>query len=266
MQQSTPDVLKKIVKRKLEEVDICKQNISFAEIKNQALQIKTSANFYNNLQKKINNQENAVIAEIKKASPSKGILRKDFNPEQIAKDYKTAGATCISVLTDKDFFQGSDEYLKQVVASVDLPVLRKDFVIDEYQIYEAKVLGASCILLIAAILTLKEMQQFIKVATSINLDVLVEVHNQAELDLALQLDLKMLGINNRNLRDFSVSLETTLNLMQQIEDKIIITESGILNKNDVKLMNDNAIYGFLVGEAFMRKTDIIARFKEVFDE
>lgn len=266
MQKNTPDILKKIVKHKFIEVGLCKKNISFNDIKNQALSIKTTANFYNALKSKTNNYKNAVIAEIKKASPSKGVFREDFNPSQIAKDYKQAGATCISVLTDKDFFQGSNEHLKEVVASVDLPVLRKDFIIDEYQIYEAKVLGASCILLVVAILSFDELQNFTKISQDIGLDVLVEAHNQQELDLALQLDLPMIGINNRNLRDFSVSLNTTFELMPQIKDKLIITESGILTANDVNLMNDRGIYGFLVGEAFMCQDNIITGFKKLFDE
>lgn len=264
--KKTPDILKKIVKRKLEEVVLDKQNISFAKMQHNALSITKKSNFFNALQSKIKRQNNAVIAEIKKASPSKGILRENFNPAQIAKDYKAAGATCLSVLTDKDFFQGDDKYLQEVVSAVDLPVLRKDFMVDAYQIYQAKVLGADCILLIAAILTLEEMQNFVDVAKSVNLDVLVEVHNEEEMDLALQLNLPMVGINNRNLRDFSVSLNTSFELMKKVKDKIIITESGILDKNSVTQMNNNGIYGFLVGEAFMKKNNIVKEFKELFDE
>jgi indole-3-glycerol phosphate synthase len=262
--KDTPDILKKIIKRKFEEVALDEEKTSLKVMQEDALKIDKKANFYQSLKQKIDNKQNAVIAEIKKASPSKGILRENFDSAQIAKDYKEAGATCLSVLTDKDFFKGSDEYLQQVVGVVDLPVLRKDFIISNYQIYQAKVLGADCILLIAAVLTLEEMLEFVQTAKSVNLDVLVEVHNKAEMLEALKLDLPMIGINNRNLRDFSVSLETTLELMKLANDKVIITESGILSEDDVNLMNDNDIYGFLVGEAFMKKDDIVSGFKELF--
>jgi indole-3-glycerol phosphate synthase len=193
------------------------------------------------------------------------VLRENFNPSQIAKDYQKAGATCLSVLTDKDFFQGSDKYLVEVANTVDLPILRKDFIIDEYQIYQAKTLGADCILLIAAVLTLEQMQYFVEVAQSIHLDVLVEVHNTEEMQLALQLNLPMIGINNRNLRDFSVRLETTFELMQLAQDKVIITESGILDAHAVQTMNAQGVYGFLVGEAFMKKDDIVSEFQALFN-
>jgi indole-3-glycerol phosphate synthase len=262
--KDTPDILKKIIKRKFEEVALDEEKTSLKVMQEDALKIDKKANFYNSLKQKIDNKQNAVIAEIKKASPSKGILRENFDPAQVAKDYKEAGATCLSVLTDKDFFKGSDEYLQQVVSVVDLPVLRKDFIISNYQIYQAKVLGADCILLIAAVLTLEEMLEFVQTAKSVNLDVLVEVHNKVEMLEALKLDLPMIGINNRNLRDFSVSLETTLELMKLAKGKVIITESGILSEDDVNLMNDNDIYGFLVGEAFMKKDDIVSGFNELF--
>jgi indole-3-glycerol phosphate synthase len=262
--KDTPDILKKIIKRKFEEVALDEKKTSLRVMQEDALKIDKKANFYNSLKQKIDNKQNAVIAEIKKASPSKGILRENFDPAQIAKDYQEAGATCLSVLTDKDFFKGSDEYLQQVVGVVDLPVLRKDFIISNYQIYQAKVLGADCILLIAAVLTLEEMLEFVQTAKSVNLDVLVEVHNKVEMLEALKLDLPMIGINNRNLRDFSVSLETTLELMKLAKGKVIITESGILSEDDVNLMNDNDIYGFLVGEAFMKKDDIVSGFNELF--
>lgn len=262
--KNTPDILKKIIKHKLGEIEDDKSKISPIVMTEQALLNKNKANFYNSLKQCVDLKQNAVIAEIKKASPSKGILRENFNPQQIAIDYKKAGATCLSVLTDKNFFQGDDKYLQEVLKVVDLPVLRKDFIIDEYQIYQAKTLGADCILLIAAILTYEEMQNFVKIAKSVNLDILVEVHNEVELNEALKLDLPMIGINNRNLRNFEVSLDTTIQMLDKIENKLIITESGILNSNDVKLMNDNNIYGFLVGEAFMRQDDIITSFKEMF--
>jgi indole-3-glycerol phosphate synthase len=261
----TPDILKKIITRKAEEVADDKRKMSLTEMQKAAEKHTNIARFYDALSTKITKKQNAVIAEIKKASPSKGVLRENFNPSQIAKDYQKAGATCLSVLTDKDFFQGSDKYLVEVANTVDLPILRKDFIIDEYQIYQAKTLGADCILLIAAVLTLEQMQYFVEVAQSIHLDVLVEVHNTEEMQLALQLNLPMIGINNRNLRDFSVRLETTFELMQLAQDKVIITESGILDAHAVQTMNAQGVYGFLVGEAFMKKDDIVSEFQALFN-
>jgi indole-3-glycerol phosphate synthase len=196
---------------------------------------------------------------------SKDIIRADFNPAEIAKSYETGGAACLSVLTDVEYFQGNAEYLKQARAACNLPVLRKDFMIDAYQIYEARAMGADCILLIAAAIDLAKMQELESVAHSLGMAVLVEVHNGEELDLALQLKTPLLGINNRNLRTFDVTLQTTLDLLPRIaKDKIIVTESGIFTSDDVALMRKHNVHTFLVGEAFMRKDDAGAELKKVF--
>jgi indole-3-glycerol phosphate synthase len=199
------------------------------------------------------------------ASPSKGVLRENFNPVEIAKSYEKAGAACLSVLTDKDFFQGDNQYLSDVREAVSIPVLRKEFIIDPYQIYEARTLGADCILLITACLSDEQMEDFAMRAIAINMDVLVEVHNIEELERTLQLRLPMIGINNRNLRTFDVSLETTVELMKEIkEDTLIITESGILTADDVNFMREHNIYSFLVGEAFMRQDDPGKALQDIF--
>jgi indole-3-glycerol phosphate synthase len=198
----------------------------------------------------------AVIAEIKKASPSKGVIRPDFKPAEIAASYAAGGAACLSVLTDRDYFQGSAEYLMQARAACALPVLRKDFIIDPYQVVEARAMGADCILLIVAALALPEMQALEALAFELGMAVLVESHNASELDLALQLKTPLQGINNRNLRTFEVSLDTTLGLLPKIGDeRIVITESGILAPADVARMRGQGVNGFLVGEAFMRAAD-----------
>jgi indole-3-glycerol phosphate synthase len=198
----------------------------------------------------------AVIAEIKKASPSKGVIRADFHPAEIAQSYAKNGAACLSVLTDEQFFQGSAEYLKQARAACELPVLRKDFIVDEYQILDARAMGADAILLIASALTLSQMKKFEKLAQQLGMAVLVEVHDGDELEIALQLSTPLIGINNRNLRTFEVSLQTTLELLSQIpQDRIVVTESGIFTAEDVKLMRNNQVHTFLVGEAFMRAND-----------
>ncbi len=266
MQKNNKNILSKIVLYKKQEVINTKSNISLAAIKTMAVAIDSYSTFYQQLKDKINNKQNAVIAEIKKSSPSKGILRHDFDPVAIAKDYKEAGATCLSILTDKKFFQGDNNYIQKVAATVDLPILRKEFIIDKYQIYEAKVIGASSILLIVAILNIKEIQDFYYLATDLGMDVLVEVHNKEELLKIAELPLKMIGINNRNLHDFTISLNTTLELLPLISDKLIITESGILDKNDVTTMNNNSVYGFLVGEVFMRSNNICSSYQSLFND
>ncbi len=207
----------------------------------------------------------AVITEIKKASPSKGIIRADFKPAEIAKSYEQGGAVCLSVLTDAQYFQGSTDYLKQARAACNLPVLRKDFMIDAYQVYEARAMGADCILLIAAAIDLAKMRELESIAHKLGMAVLVEVHNGEELDLALQLETPLLGINNRNLRTFDVTLDTTLELLPRIpQGKIVVTESGIFTSDDVKLMRNNNVHTFLVGEAFMRQDDPGAELAKVF--
>ena len=209
----------------------------------------------------------ALIAEIKKASPSKGILRADFHPAEIALSYERGGAACLSVLTDVDFFQGCDDYLREARASCALPVIRKDFILDPYQVLEARVLGADCILLIAACLTDAEMRDLNALALSLGLDVLIEVHDRAELERALPLPGRLIGINNRDLRSFQVSLDTTLGLIDAIPlGRLLVTESGILDRTHVAQMRAQGVHAFLVGEAFMRADDPGAELRRLFAE
>lgn len=260
-----PDILEKIIKRKKEEVIERMENIDADKILKLAYADTDTRDFYQALKDKADKKQNAVIAEIKKASPSKGVLREDFNVAEIAKSYEQNGAACLSVLTDKDFFQGDDQHLIQARAAVSIPVLRKEFIIDPYQVYESRILGADCILLIAACLSDEQMEDFAMRAMAIGMDILVEVHNLEELHRTLQLRLPMIGINNRNLRNFEVSLDTTIELMKEIkDDTLIITESGILTSDDVGFMRDNGIYSFLVGEAFMRQNNPGKALKEIF--
>jgi indole-3-glycerol phosphate synthase len=226
---------------------------------------RETVDFYQALKDKVDLKQNAIIAEIKKASPSKGILRENFNPVEIAKSYEAHGAACLSVLTDKDFFQGDDQYLIDVREAVSLPILRKEFIIDPYQVLEARAMGADCILLIAACLSDGEMEILAQHAMQLNMDILVEVHNAEELKRALQLPLIMIGINNRNLRTFDVSLQTTVDLLSDIKDDIlVITESGILTSENVAFMREHDVYSFLVGEAFMRQDDPGVALQEIF--
>lgn len=261
----TPDILKKIIARKEVEVATCKEKISAQDMLEAAYKDRDTQDFYQVLKDKADLKQNAVIAEIKKASPSKGVLRQDFNPVKIAKSYQQAGAACLSVLTDKDFFQGDNQYLIDVRHAVSIPVLRKEFIIDPYQIYESRALGADCILLIATCLSDEQMEDLAMRAIAINMDVLIEVHNMEELHRTLQLGLPMIGINNRNLRTFNVSLDTTIALMKEVpEDTLIVTESGILSAEDVAFMRKNDIYSFLVGEAFMRQDNPGTALQEMF--
>ena len=212
--------------------------------------------FTQRLVRQVRSNRSAVIAEMKRASPSKGLLRADFQPAQLAVQYELAGASCISVLTDQDFFQGSDEDLLVARSACELPVIRKDFMVDPYQILESRALGADCILLIVAALNDDELKQLFETARSVDLDVLVEVHDENELHRALNLDNQLIGINNRNLHTFETSLDVTLQLLNQVpDDRILITESGILEPKDVEKMHNAGVYGFLVGEAFMRHSD-----------
>ncbi|EEZ80331.1 MAG: indole-3-glycerol phosphate synthase TrpC [Candidatus Thioglobus sp.] len=262
---NTPDILKKIIARKKQEIIECKNNISFDQMMKKAYDDRETRDFYQALKDKVDLKQNAVIAEIKKASPSKGILRENFNPVEIAKSYETHGATCLSVLTDKDFFQGDNQYLIDVREAVSLPVLRKEFIIDPYQVLEARVMGADCILLIAACLSDGEMEILAQHAMQLGMDILIEVHNVEELKRALQLPLIMIGINNRNLRTFDVSLQTTVDLLNEIKDDIlVITESGILSSKDVAFMHEHDVYSFLVGEAFMRQDDPGVALQKIF--
>jgi indole-3-glycerol phosphate synthase len=219
------------------------------------------------LRRKIAAGKSAVIAEIKKASPSKGVMRADFIAADIAQSYAESGAACLSVLTDRQFFQGQVDYLKQARASCDLPVLRKDFIVDAYQVYESRAMGADCVLLIAACLDDALMAELEAIARSLDMAVLIEVHDRAELERGLKLKTPLVGINNRNLRTFEVSLATTLDLLKDLPaDRLPVTESGIASKADVKTMRDAGVHAFLVGEAFMRADDPGAALAALFGE
>lgn len=251
--KTTGTVLDRILLRKQEEVAALREKKSLEEVKQEALQQPEPRCLLSALRKKVDAGSPAVIAEIKKASPSKGVIREDFQPAEIAKSYATGGAAALSVLTDIDFFQGADAYLQQAKAACDLPVLRKDFTVDEYQIWEARAIGADAILLIVAALSDELMQHLYSTAVEAGLGVLVEVHTEEELHRALALGAPLVGINNRDLHTFEVSLQTTLALLPQVpNDRFLVTESGILNVDDVALMRGNQVHGFLVGEAFMR--------------
>ena len=247
------DILKKIVAVKHEEIALAAQKKSLAMVRADAESRVLTRDFVGAIQHKVQQGQAAVIAEIKKASPSKGVLRADFIPADIAQSYAEHGAACLSVLTDAQFFQGSVDYLKQARASCDLPVLRKDFMVDAYQVYEARAMGADCILLIAACLDDAQMKDLEAIARGLDMAVLVEVHDAEELNRALKLKTPLVGINNRNLRTFEVSLDTTLGMMKDVPaDRILVTESGILSPADVQHMRAHDIQAFLVGEAFMR--------------
>jgi len=265
MAQKTPDILKRIVARKREEIDESINRIPIEKMIELTKCADKTRGFYNALATKTNNRQSAVIAEIKKASPSKGVLCEKFDPVEIAKSYENEGASCLSVLTDRDFFQGDPQNLIKARAAVSIPVIRKDFIIHPYQVYESRAMGADCILLIVSCLKDSELKTLSNLAISLTMDVLVEVHDLNELKRALKLDLPMIGINNRNLRNFDVNLQTTIDLLEEIgDDKLVITESGIKSRNDVALMHKHNVYGFLVGEAFMRQSDPGKQLKEFF--
>lgn len=260
-----PDILQKILARKVEEVAACAARVSLSEMQQLAAAADASRGFVAALERRIAAGQAGVIAEIKKASPSKGVLREHFDPPAIAKSYEAGGAACLSVLTDIDFFQGADAYLQQARAACALPVLRKDFILDPYQVYEARAIDADCILLIVAALADAQMAELAELAEQLGMDVLVEVHDAEELERALKLPCRMLGINNRNLRTFETRLETTLELLNQIpSDRLVVTESGIHAPTDVALMREHRVNVFLVGEAFMRADDPGQRLAELF--
>ncbi len=247
------DILQKIIKHKLHEISERKLSISLPEIKQQTTQTKPVRDYVAAIEKAIVDGKPAVIAEIKKASPSKGVIREYFKPAAIAADYHKHGASCLSVLTDQVFFQGHDSYIGHARQACDLPVLRKDFIIDAYQVYESKVLGADAVLLIVAALDDTSLHALAKLAAELELDVLVEVHDADELARALTLPCRLIGINNRNLHTFKTNLSTTLDLLAKIPDgRIVVTESGINHRKDIELMRANGVNAFLVGEAFMR--------------
>jgi indole-3-glycerol phosphate synthase len=250
------DVLQRILATKREEVAEASAAVSLAQIKAQAGTAGEPRDFSGSIRARIADGQPAVIAEIKKASPSKGVLREEFDPAAIARSYATAGAACLSVLTDQQYFKGSHQDLRTARDACDLPALRKDFIIDPYQIYEARALGADAILLIVAALDKPVMLELEKHAQGLGMAVLVEIHDAAELEAAMSTKTPLLGINNRNLRTFETRLDTTLDLLPAIaSDRLVITESGILAAEDVALMRSNGVNGFLVGEAFMRSKD-----------
>lgn len=260
------DILVKILERKKEENAERSQIRPVSKMEEVIQQAGEPRGFYRALNAKLEQGLPAVIAEIKKASPSKGVIREDFDPDVIARSYEKYGAACLSVLTDEDFFQGHERFLKTARQASSLPVIRKDFIIDSYQVYEARAMGADCILLIAAALDDQTLDQLNELAVELGMDVLLEVHDQDEMDRALDTSIPLIGINNRNLRNFEVSLDTTLKLMEQVpDDRILITESGIHTQADVNKMRDAEIHAFLVGEAFMRQSEPGIALKQLFD-
>ncbi len=260
-------LLEKIVAVKREEVAAAIKRKSFAVMRSDAESRVLTRDFVGAIRAQIAKGRPAVIAEIKKASPSKGVLREDFIPADIAQSYAEFGAACLSVLTDAQFFQGCADFLKQARASCQLPVLRKDFMIDAYQIYESRAMGADCVLLIAACLDDAQMAEFEAIARSLDMAVLVEVHDRAELQRALRLKTPLMGINNRNLNTFEVTLDTTLSMIGDVpKDRILVTESGILNRDDALRMGSAGVNAFLVGEAFMRAPDPGAALAALFGQ
>ncbi|WP_404377250.1 indole-3-glycerol phosphate synthase TrpC [Vreelandella aquamarina] len=263
--QATPTILTRILARKDQEVAERQQAVSEADLLALAEKQSAPRGFINALNQRIAEGDAAVIAEVKKASPSKGVIREAFHPADIAKSYAQGGAACLSVLTDADFFQGHEDYLMAARDACDLPVIRKDFITHSYQVTEARAIGADCILLIVAALNDAQLRDLHQQANALGMDVLVEVHDADELERALALDLKLVGINNRNLHTFETSLNTTLDLLPRIPaDVTVITESGIHTRDDVELMRDHEVNGFLVGEAFMREEDPGQALKRLF--
>lgn len=259
------DILNKILATKVEEVAAAKVLKSLVEVQAEAKAQPAPRDFTGALRAKLAAGKAAVIAEIKKASPSKGVIRADFRPAEIAASYAEHGAACLSVLTDRDYFQGAPEYLLAARAACNLPVLRKDFLVDPYQVYEARAMGADCILLIVSALSLAQMQEMEGIAQALGMAVLVESHDGDELTQALQLKTPLIGINNRNLRTFEVSLDTTIGLLPRIPaERIVITESGILGPDDVATMRGHSVHSYLVGEAFMRAEVPGAALAELF--
>jgi len=265
MSLPTPDILARILARKQQEIAERQRKIPLADIKAKAGQASPPRGFYLAIETSIDAGKPAVIAEIKKASPSKGIIREDFDPAWIAQSYAAGGATCLSVLTDVDFFQGSDAHLQSARAACKLPVIRKDFMMDPYQVYESRAIGADCILLIVAALDDTLLQELTWLALDLGMDILVEVHNREELERALMLRTPLIGINNRDLRTFNTDLNTTIGLLTDVfPDRTVVTESGIHTKEDVALMRKHNVNAFLVGEAFMKADDPGKKLRELF--
>lgn len=262
---SQADILQTILRTKREEVVSRSANRSLAQVRQAAAEADAPRGFAAALRAQLAKGKPSVIAEIKKASPSKGVIRADFDPVAIAQAYAKAGAACLSVLTDATYFQGHENYLQAARAACTLPVLRKDFIVDPYQVYEARALGADCILLIVAALADAPLQALHALATDLGMDVLVEVHDQAELERVLRLPAPLVGINNRNLRTFHTTLDTTLDLLPMVPpDVLLVTESGIHTPEDVQLMRRHGVHAFLVGEAFMRAPDPGAALQQLF--
>ncbi len=262
---SPTDILHRILHRKAEEVAVRRARLPLGDLRARLGDLPPARGFTAAMRRRIDEGRAAVIAEIKKASPSRGVLRADFHPADIAVSYQRGGAACLSVLTDRDFFQGDDDYLRQARAACALPVLRKDFMVDAYQIYESRLLGADCILLIVAALEDGPMAEYAGLAAELGLDVLVEVHDGAELARALALATPLVGINNRDLRSFETRIETTLDLLDVIPPgRVVVTESGIHGVEDVRRLRARGVNGFLVGEAFMRAPDPGAELERLF--
>ncbi len=260
-----PDILKKILARKAEEISERNQRFSLAELRQMVAKLPPTRPFRERLEQTIADSQPAIIAEIKRASPSKGLLRDPFHPADIARSYSAFGATCLSVLTDRDFFQGHEDFLRETQTACLLPILRKDFIIDPYQVYEARLIGADCVLLIVAALDDTVLRDLTRLTITLGMDVLVEVHDAEELERALALNTPLIGINNRDLRTFETRLDTTLNLLPRIPaDRIVVTESGIHTSADVTLMREHGVHAFLVGEAFMRADVPGAKLAELF--
>ena len=258
-------ILEQILETKVAEVASAKQNLSLSELEVVISHAKPVRGFSAAMRARITRGKSAVIAEIKKASPSKGLIRKDFDPARHAADYAEHGATCLSVLTDEKYFQGANAFLQEARTACKLPVIRKDFMVDPYQIAESRALGADCVLLIVAALDPSQLHELAAYAGELSLDVLVEVHNDAELKIALELDTDLIGINNRDLHTFTTSLQTSIDLAAELsDDRLLITESGINSLEDVALMHRNGIFGFLIGESLMRSKQPGAKLRELF--
>jgi len=265
MARNPPTILRKILARKAAEVAERRAAHSLASLESRISEQTLPRGFYRALQAQVAGGQPAIIAEIKKASPSKGVIREDFHPAHIAASYQEGGASCLSVLTDKDFFQGSEAYLQQARDACDLPVLRKDFTVDPYQVVEARAIGADAVLLIVAALADEQMRELMQAASEVALDVLVEVHDRAELERALELETPLIGINNRDLHSFETQLVTTLDLLPHIPaDRLVVTESGIHTAADVAQMREANVQVFLVGEAFMRADSPGEKLRELF--
>jgi len=265
MAKPKADILNRILQRKIEEIAVAQKQAPLGQLRQQLESVSPPRGFIRALRDKLGSGLSAVIAEIKKASPSQGMIREDFDVVEITKSYATGGASCLSILTDRDFFQGHDDYLVAARNACRLPVIRKEFIIDSYQVYESRALGADCILLIVAALEEQALKDLYSLSGDLGMDTLVEVHNQHELEQAMQLELDIIGINNRDLHSFETSLSTTLDLLNALpETCLVVTESGIHRSEDVQLMRDHGVNSFLVGEAFMRAEDPGAELQALF--